>query len=215
MAARQRRLRRRRRSAMVVLVLGVRGACWLWCWMSLMHCCQVGGAREVGVVKMERDRICGGSAFYLFRGLVPLPLPCAKALLHVLLSPFRLALFDFFLALRVALRLLVCDSLGRAFCLFKITPCASACAGSKGEKLMESLFAMAAADGSRLLLLGIANSVDLVQRLMRPGGALHVRAAQGGGMAGLAWLVGWLIGWQSISACLLACLCVCLPVYMC
>ncbi|KAL4853005.1 Cell division control protein 6 [Chlorella vulgaris] len=47
--------------------------------------------------------------------------------------------------------------------------------GSKGEKLMESLFAMAAADGSRLLLLGIANSVDLVQRLMRPGGALHRR----------------------------------------
>ncbi|KAI3427369.1 hypothetical protein D9Q98_010285 [Chlorella vulgaris] len=47
--------------------------------------------------------------------------------------------------------------------------------GSKGEKVMENLFAMAAADGSRLLLLGIANSVDLVQRLMRPGGALHRR----------------------------------------
>lgn len=47
-------------------------------------------------------------------------------------------------------------------------------AGTKGEELVESLFALAAAPASRLLLLGIANSIDLVQKHMRPGGALHV-----------------------------------------
>ncbi len=36
---------------------------------------------------------------------------------------------------------------------------------------MESLFCLAHARGSRLVLLGIANSIDLVQQLMRPGGS--------------------------------------------
>ena len=44
---------------------------------------------------------------------------------------------------------------------------------------MEGLFCLAAAPRSRLLLLGIANSIDLVQQLLRPGGALQVR--RGGG----------------------------------
>ncbi|PSC67141.1 cell division control 6-like protein [Micractinium conductrix] len=45
--------------------------------------------------------------------------------------------------------------------------------GKAGEELVEGLFALAHAPGSRLLLLGIANSIDLVQQLMRPGGSLH------------------------------------------
>ncbi|KAL4426243.1 hypothetical protein ABPG77_009858 [Micractinium sp. CCAP 211/92] len=45
--------------------------------------------------------------------------------------------------------------------------------GARGEELVESLFCLAHARGSRLVLLGIANSIDLVQQLMRPGGSLH------------------------------------------
>lgn len=48
------------------------------------------------------------------------------------------------------------------------------CAGSKGEELVEGLFVLAHAPHSRLLLLGIANSIDLVQQLMRTGGVLQV-----------------------------------------
>lgn len=64
-------------------------------------------------------------------------------------------------------------------------PCPHRCAGSRGEELVEGLFCLAAAPRSRLVLLGIANSIDLVQQLMRPGGSLHVssrwrRRLQGG-----------------------------------
>lgn len=34
--------------------------------------------------------------------------------------------------------------------------------------MVEDLFALAHAPGSRLLILGIANTVDLVQQLLRP-----------------------------------------------
>lgn len=47
--------------------------------------------------------------------------------------------------------------------------------GQQGDALVGELFALAAAPRSRLVLLGIANSIDLVQQLMRPGGAFHVR----------------------------------------
>lgn len=47
-------------------------------------------------------------------------------------------------------------------------------AGRHGDSLVEDLFSLAHADRSRLLLVGIANSIDLVERLMRPGGSLHV-----------------------------------------
>jgi len=47
--------------------------------------------------------------------------------------------------------------------------------GRHGDELIGELFALAAAPGSRLVLLGIANSIDLVQQLLRPGGAFHVR----------------------------------------
>jgi len=40
--------------------------------------------------------------------------------------------------------------------------------------LVEGLFVLAHSERSRLLLLGIANSIDLVQQLMRAGGPLHV-----------------------------------------
>ena len=70
--------------------------------------------------------------------------------------------------------------------------------GKAGEELVEGLFALAHAPGSRLLLLGIANSIDLVQQLMRPGGSLHVSGCQGlvGGsgrlaVAGLLRLPWW------------------------
>ena len=47
---------------------------------------------------------------------------------------------------------------------------------------MEGLFQLAHAPRSRLLLVGIANSIDLVQQLLKPGGALHVsRFFLGGG----------------------------------
>lgn len=52
-------------------------------------------------------------------------------------------------------------------------------AGARGEELVESLFCLAHARGSRLVLLGIANSIDLVQQLMRPGGSLHVSGSPG------------------------------------
>ncbi|PRW05904.1 Cell division control 6 [Chlorella sorokiniana] len=45
--------------------------------------------------------------------------------------------------------------------------------GSRGEELVEKLFVLAHAERSRLLLLGIANSIDLVQQLMRQGGPLQ------------------------------------------
>ncbi|RMZ54453.1 hypothetical protein APUTEX25_002029 [Auxenochlorella protothecoides] len=47
--------------------------------------------------------------------------------------------------------------------------------GSRGEAMVEDLFALAHAPGSRLLILGIANTVDLVQQLLRPGAAFHRR----------------------------------------
>lgn len=53
------------------------------------------------------------------------------------------------------------------------------CTGSNGEELVEGLFVLAHAKRSRLLLLGIANSIDLVQQLLLPGGALQVRALVG------------------------------------
>ena len=59
-------------------------------------------------------------------------------------------------------------------------------AGAKGEELVEGLFGLAAADRSRLLLLGIANSIDLVQQLLRPGGPLHVSGGWGEGRAAAA-----------------------------
>jgi len=48
-------------------------------------------------------------------------------------------------------------------------------AGPRGDALVGELFALAHAPRSRLILIGIANSIDLVQQLMRPGGSLHVR----------------------------------------
>ena len=45
--------------------------------------------------------------------------------------------------------------------------------GRHGDSLVGDLFALAHAPKSRLLLIGIANSIDLVQQLMRPGGALY------------------------------------------
>jgi len=47
--------------------------------------------------------------------------------------------------------------------------------GPRGDALVGELFALAHAPRSRLILIGIANSIDLVQQLMRPGGSLHVR----------------------------------------
>jgi len=49
--------------------------------------------------------------------------------------------------------------------------------GKNCEEIVGSLFATAATPGSRLLLVGISNSIDLVQQLMRPGAVLHVRFA--------------------------------------
>lgn len=46
--------------------------------------------------------------------------------------------------------------------------------GKVGDALVAELFALAHAPCSRLVLIGIANSIDLVQQLMRPGGSLHV-----------------------------------------
>ncbi|KAL4531461.1 hypothetical protein Ndes2526B_g04426 [Nannochloris sp. 'desiccata'] len=45
--------------------------------------------------------------------------------------------------------------------------------GPRGDVLVGELFALAHAPRSRLILIGIANSIDLVQQLMRPGGSLH------------------------------------------
>lgn len=45
--------------------------------------------------------------------------------------------------------------------------------------MVEDLFALAHAPGSRLLILGIANTVDLVQQLLRPGAAFHVSFERG------------------------------------
>lgn len=47
--------------------------------------------------------------------------------------------------------------------------------GRTGDALIEDLFCVAHAEGSRLVLIGIANSIDLVQQLMKPGGSLHKR----------------------------------------
>ena len=46
--------------------------------------------------------------------------------------------------------------------------------GKVGDDLVAELFALAHAPCSRLVLIGVANSIDLVQQLMRPGGSLHV-----------------------------------------
>lgn len=45
----------------------------------------------------------------------------------------------------------------------------------KGEDMMGKLFAMATSSSSRLVIIGIANSIDLMQQLLRPGAVLHVR----------------------------------------
>ncbi|KAK2078080.1 hypothetical protein QBZ16_003948 [Prototheca wickerhamii] len=45
----------------------------------------------------------------------------------------------------------------------------------RGEALVEDLFSIAHAPGSQLVILGIANSIDLVQRLLLPGGPFHRR----------------------------------------
>eukprot|EP00890_Picochlorum_soloecismus_P006677 jgi/Picsp_1/834/NSC_04322-R1_protein len=45
--------------------------------------------------------------------------------------------------------------------------------GKNCEEIVGSLFATAATPGSRLVLVGISNSIDLVQQLMRPGAVLH------------------------------------------
>ena len=47
--------------------------------------------------------------------------------------------------------------------------------GRNCEEIVGSLFATAVTPGSRFVLLGISNSIDLVQQLMRPGAVLHVR----------------------------------------
>ena len=41
------------------------------------------------------------------------------------------------------------------------------------EEIMGSLLSLAASQGSRLIIIGISNSIDLVQRLVRPGAILH------------------------------------------
>jgi Cdc6-like AAA superfamily ATPase len=46
--------------------------------------------------------------------------------------------------------------------------------GKVGEALIEELFVLAHHKTSRLVLIGIANSIDLVQQLLKPGGPLHV-----------------------------------------
>jgi Cdc6-like AAA superfamily ATPase len=50
--------------------------------------------------------------------------------------------------------------------------------GRNCEEIVGSLFATAATPGSRLVLLGISNSIDLVQQLMRPGAVLHVSLSE-------------------------------------
>ena len=45
--------------------------------------------------------------------------------------------------------------------------------GKHGEELVGGLFSLASLPNSRLVLIGIANSIDLVQRLLRPGGPFH------------------------------------------
>jgi Cdc6-like AAA superfamily ATPase len=41
------------------------------------------------------------------------------------------------------------------------------------EEIMGSLLSLAASQGSRLIIIGISNSIDLIQRLVRPGAVLH------------------------------------------
>lgn len=45
--------------------------------------------------------------------------------------------------------------------------------GKHGEELIGGLFSLASIPQSRLILIGIANSIDLVQQLLRPGGPFH------------------------------------------
>lgn len=45
--------------------------------------------------------------------------------------------------------------------------------GRTGDSVVEELFALAHAPGSRLLIIGIANQVDLIQQLTRAGSAFH------------------------------------------
>ena len=45
--------------------------------------------------------------------------------------------------------------------------------GRNGDALVGELFSLAHAPRSRLILIGVANSIDLVQQLMRVGGTLH------------------------------------------
>jgi hypothetical protein len=44
-----------------------------------------------------------------------------------------------------------------------------------GDDLVGNLFSVAHSPGSRLMLIGIANSIDLVQQALRPGGPFHRR----------------------------------------
>lgn len=46
--------------------------------------------------------------------------------------------------------------------------------GRSKDELLGELFALAHAPRSRLVLIGIANSIDLVEQLLRAGGSLHV-----------------------------------------
>jgi hypothetical protein len=46
--------------------------------------------------------------------------------------------------------------------------------GRSKDELLGELFALAHTPRSRLVLIGIANSIDLVEQLLRAGGSLHV-----------------------------------------
>ena len=45
--------------------------------------------------------------------------------------------------------------------------------GRNCEEIMGSLLALASSEGSRLIIIGIANSIDLMQQLTRPGAVFH------------------------------------------
>jgi len=45
--------------------------------------------------------------------------------------------------------------------------------GKHCEEIMGNLISMAASEGSRLAMIGISNSIDLMQQLVRPGAVLH------------------------------------------
>eukprot|EP00887_Chlorella_sp_A99_P007089 scaffold2.g7089.t1 len=67
------------------------------------------------------------------------------------------------------------DGVSRGMLVVILDELDSLLSGRRGEELVEGLFCLAHGRGSRLLLIGIANSIDLVQQLLKPGGALHRR----------------------------------------